>query len=424
MAVITNIPTFNEGPNMGGAVATFLFIPIEQVAYIPPATSGNITDDIVLMGGGSWKRGAGVYQGNIFTETQQDGGNNPDYFKVVFRGKIPQRNAPTAALFSNMIHYRFLLLVTDANGFTWLLGHPDYEGLEFSADGSTGATAASFNSHEFEFSGNMPSRAVTYKGMYNIDAGDCPPANVTALSGTIATVIAGGAIALSNVLEGATVADIEEAIEIDGRGGEIFVAIADEASNTQAEQALSLAQRNALSRVSLHKIGIPSIYAANDIGSNNPGRGNTFLLLSELNPSGNYNRFELLGTNVVIDWANRIYWTRFIQSPSRTTWANHLTNSAALTLEGLSSWRLPSAIEYMTILDPFNGNPLDYAPFNIRNGVTTGATFVFATGQTSLFTVTDVVCFSLISASRGMSWSYSSVNKTVNTQVALYCKSF
>jgi hypothetical protein len=421
---ITNIPTFNQGPNMGGAVATFLFIPIELVAYIPPATNGNITDDILLVSGASWKSGAGVYQGNIFTETQQSGGNNPDFFRVVFRGKIPQRNAPTAALFSNMVHYRFLLLVTDANGFTWLLGHPDYEGLEFSADGSTGATAAAFNSHEFEFSGNMPNRAVTYKGTYVVDAGSCPSASVSALSGTIATVLSGGSITLSDVLEGATVADIEDAIEIDGRGGEIFVAIADEASNTQAEQALSLAQRNALSRVSLYKLGVPAVYAANDIGSNNPGRGNTFLLLSELNPNGNYNRFELLGTNVVIDWANRLYWTRFIQSPARVTWATHLTNSAALTLEGLTGWRLPSALEYMTILDQFNGNPLDYTPFNIRNGVTTGATFAFATGQTSLFTTNDVVSFGLVSASRGLSWSYSGTNKIVNTQVALYCKSF
>jgi hypothetical protein len=232
---------------------------------------------------------------------------------------------------------------------------------------------------------------------------------------------------LQEVIDANTSANIATAINnaIDtDKPDDVFTGIIPNVDNATIEAGLSLAQRNALSRIETFKIGTPVIYAANDIGSNNPGRGTDFFTLSELNPNGNYNRFELLGTNVVIDWAYRLYWTRFIQSPARTTWALHLSNSAALTLEGLTDWRLPSEIEVVSIMQSFSGDPLDYTPFNIRNGVTTGATFPFATGATSLFNSALVISFSLVSASRGFDWNKSSTNKIVNPQVALYCKSF
>jgi hypothetical protein len=229
---------------------------------------------------------------------------------------------------------------------------------------------------------------------------------------------------LDELVDSSTVAEVVNAIDLANKENGVFTGISPLVLEATVEDSLSLAQRNILSRVSLYKIGTPVIYDANDIGSNNPGRGTDFFTLPYNNPNGNTNRFELLGTDVVIDWAYGLYWTKLIQSPARTTWALHNSNSAVLTLEGLTGWRLPSATEVNTILQSFSGDPLDYSPFNINFATTTGANFGFATGQNSLFNTSNCVIYFLISASRGINWNYVSNNKSVNTTVALYCKSF
>ncbi len=196
----------------------------------------------------------------------------------------------------------------------------------------------------------------------------------------------------------------------------------DEYTNQELEHGLTLDQRNSLTRLQLPKPGeTPVIYDTNDLGDNNDGAPSTFLTLDVNNPSGNTDRFEVLGTDVVIDWKLRLYWTRYIQSPARVTWAVHNTNSAALTLEGLTGWRLPSVTEYSTILDAYMGDPLNYAPFNIANGSTTGANFAFFTGQTYLFNTAQIYNYVLNSSSRG--YRISQTNKT-GGGVALYVKNF
>ena len=195
-------------------------------------------------------------------------------------------------------------------------------------------------------------------------------------------------------------------------------------TNQELEDGLSEAQRNALTRVSLFKAGTPAVtYYANDAGANNPGRGTDFFTLPVNNPNGNTNRFEVLGTDVVIDWAYRKYWTRYIQSPARIVWEPHNDAAAALTLEGLSTWRLPLIMEYLTIMNTWDGDPLDYSPFNIANGTTPGAQYNFATGQTSLNNTSRYWSVILRTASRGYNFS-DSLNKTTNGAVALYCKDF
>ncbi len=190
----------------------------------------------------------------------------------------------------------------------------------------------------------------------------------------------------------------------------------------ELEDGLTLDQRNSLTRLQLPKPGeTPVIYDTNDLGDNNDGAPSTFLTLDVNNPNGNTDRFEVLGTDVVIDWKLRLYWTRYIQSPARVTWAVHNINSAALTLEGLTGWRLPSVTEYSTILDTYDGDPLNYAPFNIANGSTTGANFAFFTGQTYLFNTSQIYNYVLNSSSRG--YRISQTNKT-GGGVALYVKSF
>ena len=191
----------------------------------------------------------------------------------------------------------------------------------------------------------------------------------------------------------------------------------DEYTAQELEDGLTETQRNAVSRVSLFKLGTPTVsYYNNDLGDNNPGRGVDFFTLSVNNPNGNTNRFELLGTDVVIDWAYRKYWTKNIQAT--TIWNTHNDNSEALTLEGLTTWRLPSVIEYLTIMNTFDGDPLNHSPFNIVNA------FQFlATSETSLSNTSNYYTIVLVNSSRGYTIS-TAYNKTVNGASALYCKDF
>jgi len=401
---------------MGGTVAEFVFVDINDVVLVPSAVQGKITADIELAAGKAWFSGTGVIYGNIFTELQQPGGNKPDFWKVSFKGKIPEWNNLTADLFSIMVHYRFMVLVTDMNGMEWVLGHPDYEGLEFSSDGSTGNGGSGFNGHEFEFYGIMPYKAPNYKGTYTIDAGDCPPAsvtadgttvellagstntlaeviadftdaelldalqttgqdaalevNVTATSGTILTIPIDTTVTLEDVIDGATVVDIGDAVVADGRAGLVFEELALSVTNQEVEDALSATQRKALISIPPPKIGHPVvIYSANDIGTNNPGRLVDFFTLAVNNPNGNTNRFENIGANVLIDWATGLYWTRALQATN--TWAGHNTAAAALTLDGLTGWRLPHESEYYSILNRYSATPLNHSGFGITLGVST-----------------------------------------------------
>jgi hypothetical protein len=258
-------------------------------------------------------------------------------------------------------------------------------------------------------------------------ANGTPISTNNVMAATNVTLLVANPLTLQQTIDGNTRANIATAINnaIDtDKPDDVFTGIIPNVDNATVEAGLSLAQRNALSRVLLYKIGVPVIYAANDIGSNNPGRGTDWFTLAENNPNGNLNRFELLGTDVVIDWAYSLYWTRFIQSPSRTSWANHLSNSAALTLEGLTGWRLPSVPEALSILDQFEGDPLDYTPFNIKSGTTAGASFFFATGQTSLANTSNFKTFFLNSASRGLLLDSDRPKTDALGSVALYCKTF
>ena len=270
--------------------------------------------------------------------------------------------------------------------------------------------------------------ATIQDSVVNIEyANGTPISTNNVMAATNVTLLVANPLTLQQTIDGNTSANIATAINnaIDtDKPDDVFTGIIPNVDNATVEAGLSLAQRNALSRVLLYKIGVPVIYAANDIGSNNPGRGTDWFTLAENNPNGNLNRFELLGTDVVIDWAYSLYWTRFIQSPSRTSWANHLSNSAALTLEGLTGWRLPSVPEALSILDQFEGDPLDYTPFNIKSGTTAGASFFFATGQTSLANTSNFKTFFLNSASRGLLLDSDRPKTDALGSVALYCKTF
>jgi hypothetical protein len=105
------------------------------------------------------------------------------------------------------------------------------------------------------------------------------------------------------------------------------------------------------------------------------------------NSFGNTNRFtdevggQTYANNIVIDHLYNLYWVRTPQSTA--THAAAIVAAAALTVGGISSWRLPTFREIASIYQDTFGNKLNYAPFNysasaIHWTATDGATSVQA----------------------------------------------
>lgn len=186
--------------------------------------------------------------------------------------------------------------------------------------------------------------------------------NVKAAS--TATIQVPNPTTLQDAIDTNTATDIANAIDTANKENDVFTDLAPLVTNQTIEDGISVAQRNTLTRLEFLKQGeTPVVYQAGDFGTYNRGRGASFLTLSVNNPNGNTNRFELLGTDVVIDWGLGCYWTKALQA--NAILANHISTAAALTLEGLSTWYVPGLAELSSICDMYLGDPLNYAPFNL-----------------------------------------------------------
>lgn len=94
------------------------------------------------------------------------------------------------------------------------------------------------------------------------------------------------------------------------------------------------------------------------------------------NDFGNKNRFtdenglQDYGNGIVIDHLTGIMWS-LSDNGTAETWFNSLTLAESSNLGGFNDWRIPTAKEYITILDFQNSNGgLNYPPFNYNgNGV-------------------------------------------------------
>ena len=189
----------------------------------------------------------------------------------------------------------------------------------------------------------------------------------------------------------------------------------------ELEDGLSSVQRNSLTSLSLAKPGqTPVTYGANDLGTNNPGATVDFTTLAVNNPNGNTNRFELLGTTVMIDWKHGMYWV--IAPQPRLLWQVHNDAALVLTAEGLTGWRLPSVGEIMTITDEYAGDPMLQSLGITRS--TTNASFGFALGRVSMFNTTRYGYLILQTSSRGFNLVLDTFSIATNGASALYCKSF
>ena len=107
----------------------------------------------------------------------------------------------------------------------------------------------------------------------------------------------------------------------------------------------------------LMKTGQVTSYATGDDGDIEAGREVDFFTLAENNPFGNTNRFtdELGGqgyaNNIVIDWSTYdgstvLGWYRI---PQVKTYAQHLLNAAALTVDTFAIWKMPNLNELFSL---------------------------------------------------------------------------
>lgn len=140
----------------------------------------------------------------------------------------------------------------------------------------------------------------------------------------------------------------------------------------------------------LMKSGQTTSYRTGDDGDIEAGRSTSFSVLASNNPFGNTNRFtdELGGQtytkNIVIDWStyngSTVLGYYRVVNASDVTWNTAIDSALALSIVGFTTgWRLPNKREIENVCNYQLTSLLNYAPFNINNGVWTSTTYLAST---------------------------------------------
>lgn len=144
-------------------------------------------------------------------------------------------------------------------------------------------------------------------------------------------------------------------------------------TNQQIENEISLAQRQALTRIHPGKSGQITSFASFDDGYFQHGNGPAFLTLGPgvTNPFGNNNRFtdenglQVYTNNYVIDWLRGYGWTKELQPTA--TWAVAVAQYGVFSRLGHTDFFLPNVVELLNLMNWFSA-ALNFAPFNLNPG--------------------------------------------------------
>jgi hypothetical protein len=129
------------------------------------------------------------------------------------------------------------------------------------------------------------------------------------------------------------------------------------------------------STAQLMKTGQTTSYRTGDDGDLERGRNVDFFTLAENNPFGNTNRFtdELGGQtytkNIVIDWstyngATVLGWRR-TDNGGNISWNNAIDGALTVSISPFTTgWRLPNAIEYLSIINYGSLKGTSYPPIS------------------------------------------------------------
>lgn len=143
-----NIYAF-EGDNIGG-LYQFKFIPYKDIAVLPTAVNGVITDNIILNNGKQWFSASMNLDTVAFDEVAQKE-NKGLFFEQTLTGKIAKDDPSMATLLAEIYTtHKFIVIAIDNNGSQKVMGTLDSP-AKFSFVRGTGDTASSFNGFKISF---------------------------------------------------------------------------------------------------------------------------------------------------------------------------------------------------------------------------------------------------------------------------------
>ena len=156
--MITSFPT-PDSDNIGGCRA-FKFIEADKVVSMPVASGKMIKSQITLSEGATWRDGYASVKSLEYSEKMREN-DAGKYFVTEITGFYPKINNETLALFSEMKHSRFIVIITDNNGLSRVAGTIETP-LEFTFDASSGRNASSRNGLSFAFKGQFINESPFY----------------------------------------------------------------------------------------------------------------------------------------------------------------------------------------------------------------------------------------------------------------------
>lgn len=155
--MITGFPT-NPSSNVGG-LAAFRFAAFYSFAGLPAVSAGSVVAPAQFYSGFGWLPGYATADTLQFSETPKQDDNGTGYAWKI-SGFIPGDEAALSLLMEQMEQVRHLVLVTDRQGITRMVGLR--APLDFSAVYSPGSDANSTRGYSITFSGSSPKRAPVY----------------------------------------------------------------------------------------------------------------------------------------------------------------------------------------------------------------------------------------------------------------------
>lgn len=148
------------GPN-AGSLRTIEYAPIE---WIDAAAFEKIINDnhvwipsVPFTEGNDWLTAYVLPRKRIFTEQQRDTTNGSIWTKSV-EGVMPHHTPAVAGMLEAMTRHRYLVRITDRNGYTFIIGDLEYP-LIFSSSSTTGEDVTELNHNTLRWEGVAPWRA-------------------------------------------------------------------------------------------------------------------------------------------------------------------------------------------------------------------------------------------------------------------------
>jgi hypothetical protein len=145
--MITSFPS-PESDNIAGC-QSFTFIEDDKVQNIPVSPGRKITSDIVLTQGASWLSGYATSRTLSFEEKMQEN-DAGKYFLTEINGFYPKLCPEAIELFTKMKDSRFIVVVTDNNGYKRVCG-TTANPMNFTFDQDSGSRVSARNGFTFRF---------------------------------------------------------------------------------------------------------------------------------------------------------------------------------------------------------------------------------------------------------------------------------